>query len=99
MGPQQKIVNKLLQKLKSRSFAFSSFEKIYFFIKTNMLFLLNYNWLSFRVVVVVVIVSDSPFSWPFDIDVIIDLMTTLFELVSVVSLENESKTLELCSEK
>lgn len=51
--------------------------------KTN---LNNYNWLSFRVVVVVVIFSVSPFSWPFDIDVMMDFTTTVFELVSIVSL-------------
>lgn len=54
--------------------------------------MLRYNWLSLRVVVVVdVIFSVSPFSWPFDIVVMIDLTTTVFELVSVVSLKNFEK--------
>lgn len=47
----------------------------------------NYNWLSFRVVIVVVIFSVSPFSWPFEMDVIIDLAIIVFETVSVVSLK------------
>lgn len=47
----------------------------------------SYNWLSFRVVVVVVIFSVSPFSCPFDIVVMTDFITTVFELVSVVSLQ------------
>lgn len=49
--------------------------------------MIRYNWLSLRVVVLVVIFSVSPFSWPFDMVVMIDLTTTVFELVSVVSLE------------
>lgn len=58
--------------------------------------ILNYNWLSFRVVdVVVVIFSVSPFSWPFDIDVMIDFTTTVFELVSVVSLQEKNYKLKI----
>lgn len=50
-------------------------------------------------VVVVVIFSVSPFSWPFDIDVITDFTTTVLELVSIVSLqiENTRKTINKSS--
>lgn len=49
--------------------------------------MIHYNWLSLRVVVVVVIFSVSPFSWPFDIVVMMDFTTTVFELVSTESLQ------------
>lgn len=56
-------------------------------IKNTIRDLDHYNWLSLRVVVVVVIFSVSPFSCPFDIVVMMDFITIVLELVSVVSLK------------